>query len=279
MKRFIFKLFPYISIFLILAGVRYWINFDHRYRFYINPEKIITNKTVIIGDSKTLLGIDESVFRQNQIELINLSSWRAFPVDHLNALSNHTLENNLLLINVSSRIFLQPDSSNHGESPNEINQIFNFRLHKKALLQLNHSYPGNWEYEIQKGGSLTFKNNFRTYKKYDWKLDSTEYSALLQDTMTNILTRVKVDHFTKLVKRLSRNNRIVLIDLPERNNFEKLIQDYENQLFNTIQNQTGKKVHDFGIFNDSLFYDSHHLNRDGSTIFSHQLFEMIQKWN
>ncbi len=204
--------------------------------------------------------------------IVNLSSWGAQPFDLLKGIDKYDIKNCTILINVTSRIFFQPDTTFADNSPNNIKRIFNFKL---ELSDFNEGKRGRWEYKTQKSGSITFLNITRPYSSYNWKKDSTKCSSSINDSNTEKYTNIKIKHFTSLVKKLRANNQIILIDLPERKDYDKIIRKYEDEIFQRIFDRTGIKIIDFGIYPNSLFYDSHHLNKIGQKIFSYELLKII----
>ena len=276
MKRFLFKTIPFSIILAALLVSRYWLLNDSRFNYYYYPEKDIQNKIVIIGDSKMLTGIDDQCFTSNNLELVNLSSWGAFPLDHIVALKDHKIENNLIVLNISSRIFLLNDSSSIQNSPTSIKNILNFRIHNKITDMLNQS-AGRWEYERQPSGSMKFNHKFNTKFDYNWEYDSIYHTKLLNNPKLTSRTDIKIQHLKELINSLKIKNKVILIDGPERACFNDLVSLYETELFNKIEKELNLTVFDFGVYNDSLFYDSHHLNDDGSKIFSSQLIDIIKK--
>ena len=277
MKSFLFKISPFILILLINISIRYWVNFDHRYDFFIyKGEKNIENSIIIIGDSKTLAGIDQEEFLRNNIQIINLSSWGARPYDLEKAITHYNIENSTVFINVTSRIFLGNDSTSIESSPNKIYNLLNFPLHIKLIGFVKKNIQGRWEYQTEKCGSIKFNNLYRPYRNYLWKDDSTNYSKLLNDSLTNYFTTIKIKHLSHIVNHLGKNNTVVLMDLPERVEFDNLVRSYEQKIFEDISRQTGRKIWDFGIYPNELFYDSHHLNKIGRKQFSSELIQFIK---
>ncbi|MFM7618469.1 MAG: hypothetical protein ACKO5Y_01380 [Bacteroidota bacterium] len=275
MRRFLIKTIPFLAILLAMLIARFWLLSDSRFDYYYYPDKDIRNKIVIVGDSKMLTGINDECFALNKIEIVNLSSWGAFPLDHILALKNHKLENNIVVLNISSRIFLLNDSSSIQNSPISIQNILNFRMHKKFSDMINQS-AGRWEYERQPSGSMRFNHKFNSKFDYNWEYDSLYHIKLLNNPNLNKKTAIKIQHLKELINQLKLTNKVILIDGPERAIFNQLISNYEIDLFKKIQQELNLSVFDFGIYNDSLFYDSHHLNDVGSTIFSNQLIERIK---
>jgi hypothetical protein len=135
---------------------------------------------------------------------------------------------------------------------------------------------GRWEYERQPSGSMRFNHKFNSKFDYNWEYDSLYHIKLLNNPNLNKKTAIKIQHLKELINQLKATNKVILIDGPERANFNQLISNYEIDLFKKIQQELNLSVFDFGIYNDSLFYDSHHLNDVGSTIFSNQLIERIK---
>jgi hypothetical protein len=78
-----------------------------------------------------LVGINEDLFEENSLKFTNLSSWAARPYDNLVALNGYSLNNNLIILNVSSRIFMLKDSTCYNFSPNRIFNLLDFKLHKQ----------------------------------------------------------------------------------------------------------------------------------------------------
>jgi hypothetical protein len=274
MQRFLFHITPFLAILIAVVLFRMWLLKDDRYDFYYRKDLEIQNQVVIIGDSKMLTGIQDEVFNKSNIEIVNLSSWGAFPWDHLIALKPFKLEKNIILLNISSRIFLLNDSSTFENSPVAIKNIFNFRIHKKISDLLNQS-AGRWEYSRLPSGSMKFIHQFNTKFDYNWEYDSIYHVKLLNNPLLKSKTDLKIQHLKELVTQLKRDNTVILIDGPERFRFNKLISNYEKSLFAQIQNELNQEVFDFGVYNDSLFYDSHHLNEAGAAFFSTNLITLI----
>jgi hypothetical protein len=273
MVKFLIKILPFLILFLLNISLRFWVKYDPRYNFFIyNDVNKFRNETIIIGDSKTLSGINDDAFNKMATSIVNLSSWGAQPFDLLKGIDKYDIKNCTILINVTSRIFFQPDTTFADNSPNNIKRIFNFKL---ELSDFNEGKRGRWEYKTQKSGSITFLNITRPYSSYNWKKDSTKCSSSINDSNTEKYTNIKIKHFTSLVKKLRANNQIILIDLPERKDYDKIIRKYEDEIFQRIFDRTGIKIIDFGIYPNSLFYDSHHLNKIGQKIFSYELLKII----
>jgi hypothetical protein len=272
MKYFLFKSFPYLIIFLLIGFVRLYISFDERYNYFNYKTKNISKKIVIIGDSKSLVDFDDDFFEENS--MINFSTWGAKPLNHLNALKGYKLENNLIFLVVSSRIFVSNDSLKIG---NDIQSIFNFNLYDKAKDYYFHADQGNWEYYFQKNGSIKMQNLYRGYRPFNRNGDSTFYSKLIRDPGRIKFTQRKIEHFLVLYNNLKLNNRVVLIDLPERFSYYNYAKRFEVQLFNEIKKPTGEEIIDFGVLPDFYFYDSHHLNRIGSRVFTKNFVEFLNK--
>jgi hypothetical protein len=271
MYRFLYKISPFFVLFLLILVVRFWVKYDPRYNFFIYDQKrVFKNQYIIIGDSKTLTGINDEVFKNNGISIINLSSWGATPFDLLKGLEKYQFENCTIILNASSRIFLHPDTTSSQNSPNNILKLFNFRL---RFDDFGDNKKGRWEYKIQKSGSISFINLTRPYDSYVWKKDSTHYASLLIDVKKT--ENIKIDQFSTLISKLRYNNRVILIDLPERKEYNKLAEKYEGFIFSEISHKTGINIIDFGIYADSLFYDSHHLNINGQKTFSSELLKTI----
>ena len=167
------------------------------------------------------------------------------------------------------------DSTCYNFSPNRIFNLLDFKLHKQIQQFVSQSSPGRWEYVFQKKGSISFVNRYRPYNCYNWEEDSLNYSKLMKDPKTFEYSEVKINHFIQLINELSKKNRVVLVDLPERKRFDKLVKSYEDVLFSRIEAKSKMRIKDFGVYNDSLFYDSHHLNSEGSRIFSNKIIEFI----
>lgn len=274
MHKFTVKIIPFCIIIILIGITRFYTNYDARYNYYYYTNKNIKNKIILIGDSKSQSGIDENVFDKK--EIANLSSWGARPYDNLISLEKYKIKNNVIFIVVTSRIFLQLDTTaSLWNTKNKISGIYDFNLYAELKKQLNKSDEGSWEYKFQNGGSIKFVNQFRNYRPYNWSEDSSHYSKLLLDSQRQKYTDFKINHLIEIYNMLKNSNTIYFIDLPERKDFDGLVKSYENDLFKSLENKTGQSIIDFGTYNDEYFYDSHHLNKMGSKKFTTELVKFI----
>jgi hypothetical protein len=124
---------------------------------------------------------------------------------------------------------------------------------------------------------MKFNHKFNTKFDYNWEYDSIYHTKLLNNPKLTSRTDIKIQHLKELINSLKIKNKVILIDGPERACFNDLVSLFETELFNKIEKELNLTVFDFGVYNDSLFYDSHHLNDDGSKIFSSQLIDIIKK--
>ena len=270
MRRFLIKLIPFLLCILAVAALRYYVTYDSRYDYYSISGRPISNSLVIVGDSKTLFGIDEKTLDHQ--DFYNLSSWGARPINTIKALESFDLTDNTIIMSVSSRIFLQDDTMALSDN-NSLYRVFDFNLYHQAHSYFLHQSAGRWEYTRQAGGSLQFVDNIRTYSAYSATKDTTFYGQYVHAVNRDFYVDIKVQHFARLYKELIKNNRIILVDLPERNAFNKLVVEFEPMLFEKITAVTGAQVYDFGTYPDECFYDSHHMNSIGARRFSEELKE------
>lgn len=278
MHKFIIKIIPFGILTLLIGILRFYAVYDARHNFYNYTNTNIENKIVFIGDSKSLFGIDEIVF--NEKDVVNLSSWGAQPHDNLNSLNKYEIKNSIIFIVVTSRIFLHLDTTNHSvQTKNSISGIFDYNLYQQLKNQFKRSEKGSWEYQLQRGGSMYLINQFCNYHRYNWKEDSNYHSKLLVDSQSQKIMNTKINHLLEIYNKFTPHNIVFFIDLPERKDFDVLIRSYENNLFKSIEKRSSLSVIDFGVYNEEYFYDSHHLNKNGSKKFTSELLNFITSSN
>lgn len=278
MRKFTINIIPFCILTLLIGIVRFYAVYDARHNFYNYTNTNIENKTVFIGDSKSLFGIDENVFDEKDV--VNLSSWGAQPYDNLNSLKKYKIKNSIIFIVVTSRVFLHLDTTNHSlQTKNTISGIFDYNLYQQLKSQFNRSEKGSWEYQLQRGGSMYLINQFCDYHRYNWKEDSNYHSKLLVDSQSQKFMNTKINHLLEIYNKFTPNNTVFFIDLPERKDFDELIRSYENNLFKSIEKKSSLSVIDFGVYNEEFFYDSHHLNKNGSKKFTSELLNFIRSSN
>lgn len=268
MRRFVHKVIPFIVIALAVAGIRYWVNVDKRSKCYFNAITIDTG-LVIIGDSKSLAGFDESVLDGHTgLKSYNLSIWGARPLNNLRLVDEVHIRNSIVFLVVSSRIFLSLDSIDRSKVQN-IEKIFNFNLYDKVKGFVKHNKEGRWEYTRQKNGGITLINKTRYYAPYSRYNDSLSYCEKIRSPKLDYFVDVKIGHVIEIIKKLLvNNNQLYLVDLPDRASYLGWVKNEEDRLFGKLTTKTGMGIIDFGIYPDSFFYDSHHLNRIGARRFT-----------
>ena len=272
MKRFVIKLVPFLLLIIVAASVRYYLKYDARYNYYNVSPRAISQSYVVVGDSKTLFGIDPQLVAD--LPFYNLSSWGARPLNTLNALAPYDLDANLILLSVSSRIFLQNDTLSNGHY-NSVVHIFDYNLYTEAHQQLGHTSTGNWEYTLHPNGCLSFNQDIRSYAEYSATKDTTFYGNFMHASDRDYFVNIKLKHFVRLYQALSAKNKVILIDLPERATYNKMVAPFEEALYAAIKQQTGQEVIDFGTYDDRCFYDSHHMNSIGARQFTDTLKKMF----
>ena len=271
MKTFIPKTRPHIIFIGIILLVLYLFmkeNYDERHIYQVSDKKI-ENAIVVIGDSKSLTDFYDSIINENtKIPFYNLSSWGAFPYNILKEIKPYQIKDCEVFLVLSVRIFAQPDTINLFNR-NHFNFSENFNsssISNELLAEILHMAEGKWEYERLKSGGIVFKNLVRPYSSYDIEGDSSYYSDLMRSEKYHLFKEQKIKHFIELFNVLSENNRVRIIDLPERILFEEIAESYESDIFKRIELETGSKIIDFDWYPDSLFYDSHHLNKKGAIV-------------
>lgn len=268
MRRFLHKIIPFIVIISAIAVLRYWVNVDKRSKCYYTAD-IIDSGLVIIGDSKSLAGFDEHVLdTYSKLRSYNLSIWGARPLNNLWLVDEIHIQNSMVFLVVSSRIFFNLDSIDRSKVQN-IEKVFNFNLYEKLYGFIRHTKEGRWEYVRQENGGITLINKKRYYAPYSRYNDSSSYCEKIHSPMLNYFVDVKIAHIKEIIRKLSANkNKLYLIDLPDRSSYVDWVKTEENKLFKKLNVKTGMEVIDFGVYDDSLFYDSHHLNKLGATYFT-----------
>jgi hypothetical protein len=236
----------------------------------------LTNSWLIVGDSKSQFGFNDSIITKTiNKNYLNLSIWGARPFDYLQNLNNQPISNSVIFIVISSRTFLEPDSMYRFHRSADVTGIFDFNLFKSFRNYCNKDVTkkeqGAWEYTNQQAGSLIYKYEFRPWASYARFDDSVHQAGNIKLFGENRFIEVKLEHLSKLINQYKNNsNRVILISLPERHCYKSWVNRYESILFEKIKVKTGLEVIDFGILDDMYFYDSHHLNSAGTRYFTTQ---------
>jgi hypothetical protein len=285
MKVFFKKLLPYCLILILIAILRFafWggILADKRTFFVTENLKLFENGVVVIGDSKSQFAFNDSILNSKiGIQFRNISIWGARPLDMFENVESIQFKNTLIYIVISSRTFLEPDTMYAFHQDFKWRDLFDFNLfnsiENEFLLPLKRRSAGAWEYTQQGNGSLAFKALYRPWGVYARESDSIHQAVNIENFSSNLYIDYKIQHISKLINRLNKSgNHVKLISLPERVCYKSWTQDIDYQLFMRIQKKTGYSVMDFGTLPDSVFYDSHHLNKEGAKKFSNVFLDSI----
>lgn len=286
MKRFLRNTAPFLIVILSITTVRYYFatneNTDKR-SFYFDEDRRFSHSVLVIGDSKSQFAFNDSLIALKLGDrFFNLSIWGARPYDNLINSKKIFADSCLILLSISSRVFFDPDTCSTRKTGVSIKEVYNFNLIDKIneahIANINKDESGRWEYDIQKSGSLEFKYSFRPYGGYERENDSLHFFENIHSSQFGYYKNKKISHLKQLIEKLEKsNNRIMLIDLPERECFTKWSALYERDLFGQIERETGFPVIDFGQYGDECFYDSHHLNTKGARMFSLSLLNKFEK--
>jgi hypothetical protein len=274
MKKVLFKLAPFVLLTFIFIVVRnYYV--DERYLLPQPHEKEINNAVILLGDSKNCADFNDAILDNfSSKTFYNLSFWGASPANIKKMVENIKIKNSKIFLNISSRVYI---SQGFSDEKYRIKEIFYGNVGRTFLLNITKKGTGKWEYESTKFGSTYFKNLKCPYSPYNRKLDSgITISNYKYDSTNNRYNTVTKGMLVDLLQHLSKNNNeVFLIDLPERICFNQWIGNAETELFKRVDSLSKNKIVDFGNYPDSLFYDSHHLNRLGTVRFTN---EFIQKF-
>jgi hypothetical protein len=286
MKKFLFHALPFLVIVTLVGYIRFQFlagDLADKRTFYKQlPDTKFSNAWLIVGDSKSQFGFDDNLMLDSIISnFSNLSIWGARPLDYLQNLKNHPIENSVIFIVISSRTFLEPDTMYKFHRTFDIRELFDFNLYSSAhdylLGNSGKMNQGAWEYSLQPAGSLRYKYNKRIGSAYNRHDDSIHQLMNIQLYPENEFLDIKIKHLKQLIQQLSkRSNRVLLISLPERQCYKQWLNTYDLVLFQRIEEKTGLSVIDFGAYNDAFFYDSHHLNGEGSRYFTTQFLERFK---
>jgi hypothetical protein len=261
--------FLMLAIALIAGRLYLWNSgYDDREELILKSRHI-DHAVVIIGDSKSQFAFNDQMLSEaTGNRFYNLSIWANRPRNNYELLDEVEVTNSIVFLPVSARVFVEADTVTHHLKRGFL-KFFNFNMLENYRNEKNKSAQGRWEFNRQECGSLEFTEMHRPYAAYAEKRDSTHHFELLSQISTSKTTNIKEQDFSMLVQKLkANNNTVVLIDLPERCSFDRWINTYENKLHQDIEARTQLAVTDFECLSSELFYDSHHLNKDGAKVFT-----------
>ena len=282
MTHFFKKITPYLLIVICMVAVRYVF---YKKIFYDGREKPRIEKTtfndaiIIMGDSKSQFGFNDSMIAATTNKpYFNVSQWSFRPLNNLELLDKYTIKNSTVFVSVSSRLFLYLDTISLFIQPNNFSDLFNFNLNTFLKTNIKHTGMGRWEYTISPHGSHMFVDLKRRYQPYLQKEDSTIIVSQLTDSTNEYFLNRKIIHLATLIKKLNAaNNKVILICLPERPCYNRWAGEYDIKFARLIKEGTGLPLYNFGTYPDSLFYDSHHLNKNGSVLFTKAFLDQFSK--
>lgn len=272
MKKVLLKLSPFVVLAIVILGIRNSL-LDDRFIMPHNYVKEINNAIILLGDSKTSADFNDSILDQfSNKKIYNLSFWAASPTNIKKLVKNIDIKNSIIFLNISSRIYID---HGFGDEKYRLKEIFNGNILDNYLMYNNKKAPGKWEYEKTKYGSLYFNHLKRPYSVYNRDVDSSSICyGIVNDSVKNKFNNVTQNLLIELYDYLNKNNNtIYLIDLPERYCFNEWVKYAEIKLFKKIDSLLNNNIVDFGVYPDSLFYDSHHLNILGSQRFTNEFLQ------
>ena len=241
-------------------------------RELIELESIINSKpkVVVIGlDYMSLSG--NWLFPYDQYALIspyiNLKDNPELTLFYNETYTNLLKMNKLELL-IYKRKFVYPATSNM------INLLRYYLIGSKKPYSYN-----KYNKDFKSGGILLQSNESydqKFIKELQEKVDFSEYNTPHEE---NIEKR----SFEFIVKKLLQNKiKVIILKMPLNPNlFEKIPNEYKNNFnifLNNISNEYNVLVLDYtSEYDESYFYDGHHLNKKGKEIFSRGLGENIIK--
>jgi len=274
MKKILLKFTPFILLTIVFLVVRNKY-VDERYLLPQPHEKEINNAILLLGDSKNCVDFNDSILdKYSNKNIYNLSFWGASPANIKKMVENINIKNSKIFLNISSRVYL---SLGFSDEKYRIKEITYGNILRTFILNVTKKGTGKWEYETTKYGSTYFKALKNPYSPYNRKLDSSiTISNYKYDSVNNRYNTVTKAMLVDLIQYLSKNNNeVFLMDLPERSCYNQWIENAELNLFKRVDSLSKNKLVDFGVYPDSLFYDSHHLNKLGSIKFT---TEFVQRF-
>jgi hypothetical protein len=274
MKKILLKFAPFILLTIVFLVVRNKY-VDERYLLPQPHEKEINNAILLLGDSKNCVDFNDSILdKYSNKNIYNLSFWGASPANIKKMVENINIKNSKIFLNISSRVYL---SLGFSDEKYRIKEITYGNILRTFILNVTKKGTGKWEYETTKYGSTYFKALKNPYSPYNRKLDSSiTISNYKYDSVNNRYNTVTKAMLVDLIQYLSKNNNeVFLMDLPERSCYNQWIENAELNLFKRVDSLSKNKLVDFGVYPDSLFYDSHHLNKLGSIKFT---TEFVQRF-
>jgi hypothetical protein len=274
MKKILLKFAPFILLTIVFLVVRNKY-VDERYLLPQPHEKEINNAILLLGDSKNCVDFNDSILdKYSNKNIYNLSFWGASPANIKKMVENINIKNSKIFLNISSRVYL---SLGFSDEKYRIKEITYGNILRTFILNVTKKGTGKWEYETTKYGSTYFKALKNPYSPYNRKLDSSiTISNYKYDSVNNRYNTVTKAMLVDLIQYLSKNNNeVFLLDLPERSCYNQWIENAELNLFKRVDSLSKNKLVDFGVYSDSLFYDSHHLNKLGSIKFT---TEFVQRF-
>jgi hypothetical protein len=275
MKKVLLKVSPFVLLSIVFISIRNNL-LDDRFILPHNYNKEINNAIIFFGDSKTSAGFNDSILEKcTNKKIYNLSFWAASPA-HINKLVKIIhIKNSTIFLNISSRIYID---HGFGDEKYRLKEILNGNILDNYLMYSSKSEAGKWEYEKTKFGSIYFTHLKRPYSTYNRNYDSSSIChGIVSDSIKNKFNKVTKILFQELYNNLIKNNNeVYLIDLPERECFNEWVKYGEIKLFKRVDSLSKNKIVDFGVYPDSLFYDSHHLNNFGSQRFTNEFIERFK---